>query len=662
MRYLLLCLFVLSFSLGCEVQANQDLFDEARFLYNQGKFTEAVSLYKEIIKSDASNIGAYLNLACLYKDLADYKRAIEILKEALNFSKDARLKILLGRLYYLSGIPGEGVVCLKQLLSSAPENAILLLYLGLCYEDLGKLAEAEDCYLKTIKIQPHNTLAYLKLGDIYYQKQLFHEAAEILQDVVSLDPSITHIRQRIAESLEKSGNFEEAYRQYAKCLAIYAEDKFLQEKLVRVKSRLGEDFFRKKEEITSKRRRRRLIRVNPSPFAQVAPLVKVGIADIIGLIEFKCGSDFRIIDKQSGKSLFEGRKESIYSLVFEQRSIQLRNISGNILLKDLDKPFLIQNKSNNSVISLFDIPIGTGNFWAGWQDRRYRGTIEIIPKEEGFQLINLINLEEYLYGVLPAEMPADWPKQALRTQAIAARTWAVKNLTRHTHQGFNFCDSVHCQVYKGAGVETRRTNQVVDDTAGIVLMSGEVPIEIFYSANCGGCTREGIVDAISLDFRFPLSPLELEDWLLGYPDTFCNQSQERATNFRWVRMYGQKDLEKIFDKFNIEVGKILRIIPRRRAESGHLVRIKIEGEKGTKIIKGENNIRKILGNLRSSAFKTEVKYNQYSQPEEFIFYGGGFGHARGLCQAGVKGMALRGYNYLEILKHYYPDAEIKKIY
>jgi len=308
MRYLLLCFFVLWLSLGSEVQANQDLFDEARFLYNQGKFTEAVSLYKEIIKSDPRNIEASLNLACLYKDVAEYKQAIEIIKEALNFSKDAHLKMLLGRLYYLNGNAGEGAVYLKQLLSSEPENPKALLYLGLCYEDLGKLTEAEDYYLKVIGIQPRNALAYLKLGNIYYQKKLFQGAAEALQEVVSLDPSIAHLRMRIAESSEKTGNFEEAYRQYAKCLAVYPEDKLLRDKLEGVKTRLGEDFFKRKQELTSKRRREMSIRVSPSPFARIALQARVGIADTAGPVEFKCGGDFEVIDKQSGETLFEGRK------------------------------------------------------------------------------------------------------------------------------------------------------------------------------------------------------------------------------------------------------------------------------------------------------------------------------------------------------------------
>ena len=167
---------------------------------------------------------------------------------------------------------------------------------------------------------------------------------------------------------------------------------------------------------------------------------------------------------------------------------------------------------------------------------------------------------------------------------------------------------------------------------------------------------------MTLDFNFPLSPLELEDWFKTKPDTFCNLKEARQANFRWVRSYRQEQLQEILTKSGINIGELLKVIPQRRSRSGHLTSIKIKGTKDSKVIEGENTIRKILGNLRSSLFKIEVKYNQQNRPQEFIFYGGGFGHGRGLCQTGMKGMALEGYSYHEILEHYYPEAEVKRIY
>ncbi len=680
MKLLILFVCALLLNINSRVDADLDLFQEARILYSQARFSDAISVYQEIIKNNPEELEAYFNLAYLYKDLAEYDLAIGTIRRALKLFKDSRLTILLGRLYYLDGKSRQAISQLAQLSPPYSEDPQVLFYLGLCYEDIGKLAEAQAFYLDVVRLKPNNVLAYLRLGNIYYAKQMFKQARQIYQRVASLDPSAIDVHRRLAECSTKLGEFTQAYEQYAKCVAIHPEDQLLQKKLEQTKTRLGEKFFKQRERLALQRRWRKLIKVKAPSGTLSIPQVKVGICEIKGKgsVKFKCGTPFQIIDKQTGDSLFNGREESIYSLVFDKKanpgsgphaknfgvtaSIQLKDHSDKVLLAGIDKPFLIRNKSKNSVISIFDIPTGRGNFWAGWDDQQYRGIVEVVPDNDGFWLINLVNLEEYLYGVLPSEMPANWPKQALYAQAIAARTWAVRNKSRHNHQGFNFCSTVHCQVYKGARAEMQLTNQAVDETAGLILTVDGQPVDILYSNNCGGCTQDGIIDADSLDFHFPLSPLELEEWLRGQPDTFCNLDEARLANFRWVRLYEQQELESLLVKFDIDVGKPTGIIPQKRASSGHLISIKIEGVENTKIIEGENNIRKILGNLRSSAFKIEVKYNQQNQPVEFIFYGGGFGHGRGVCQAGVKGMALRGYNYLEILKHYYPAAEIKKIY
>jgi SpoIID/LytB domain protein len=683
--FLILSAFTLLLSINSHCNAALDLFEEARVFYNQAEFEQAIGIYQKIIEDNPEEFAAYLNLAYLYKDLAEYKPATEVIKKALKSFKDSRLQILLGRLYYLEGKAGEALFQLKQLLPSHSEDPQVLFYLGQCYEESGEFDQAQAFYLDVVRAKPDNVLAYLKLGNIYYGKQMFKEASQSYQRVISLDPSLLEVRPRLAECLGRLGEFQEAYKQYAKCVAIYPEDKLLQKGLEETKIKLGEDFLKQRETEVLQRRRKKSIQVRASCIAEEAPQVRVGIAKTEGSIEFKAGSLFQLIDKQSGESLFRGRKELVYSLAFDKKArqvrnkiskgtgIQLRDSQGNVLMADLDKPFIIKNNSKNSVVTIFDLSLGVGNVWAGWQDQHYRGIIEVIPEENSFQLINQVNLEEYLYGVLSSEMPAAWPGQALRTQAIAARTWAVRNLARHNHQGFNFCNTVHCQVYKGAGSETPLTNQAVEETAGIILVRKKSQsddldsdtkgraIDIFYSNNCGGCTRDGILDALSLDFHFPLSPLELEDWLRTEPDTFCNLKDQRKANFRWARCYRKEQLQAILGRAGIDIGALLKIIPQRRTRSGHLTTIKIKGTKNSKIIEGENYIRKILGNLRSSAFKIEVKYNR-STPVEFIFYGAGFGHGRGLCQAGIKGMALKGYNYRQILRHYYPDAEVKKMY
>jgi stage II sporulation protein D len=673
MRFCILVV-VLLLGIGWQISADSDLFQEARLVYNQAKFAEAIDIYERLIRDNPKEFRAYLDLAYLYKDLAAYKQAAGVVRRALQFIKHERLKMLLGQLYYLDGKPRQAISQLKQLLPDNSRDARLLLYLGLCYEDIGNLAEAQALYSRAASIKPGNAQAYLRLGNIYYQKQNLNKAAQIYQKVIALDPSLLEVRSRLAESLAGSGKLAEAYKQYAKCVAVYPQDKLLKEGLEGVKARLGDEFFKQKQVADLQRRRIKSIQVKPSPSALSAPLIRVEIARTEGSIEFKTGSPFELIDKQSREVLWQGEQETIYSLVFNQQKaglarssisqaagIQLKDSQSNFILT-LDRAFLIKNKSHNSVISIFDIPVGQGSFWAGWHDQQYRGEIEVIPDQSSLQLVNLINLEGYLYSVLASEMPADWPKQALCTQAIAARTWAMRNKSRHNRQGFNFCDTVHCQAYKGAGAETKLTNQAVDETAGLILACDDQPVDMFYSNNCGGITQDGVADARYSDFSFPFSPSELEEWLSSEPDTFCNLKQEKKSYFRWTRCYNREQLQSIINRAGINIGQLLEVIPQRRADSGHLLSIKIRGTGGSRVIQGEYNIRKTLGDLLSSAFKIETKLNSERQPVEFVFYGGGFGHGRGLCQAGLKGMALEGYNYRQILEHYYPKAQIKKIY
>ncbi|MFC1658023.1 SpoIID/LytB domain-containing protein [Candidatus Omnitrophota bacterium] len=662
MRLLILSVSILLLGVSPGISSDLDSYRQAASFYNQAKFSEAVNLYKDIIKADPKQRQAYLNLACLYKDLAEYEQAIDVIKKLPEFIRDIRAVELLARLYYLKGEPKQAISYLSQALSFTQADSRALFYLGLCNEDIGQLREAEEFYSQAVELNPDNVLAYLKLGDIYYQGKRLKQATQAYEKVISLDPSITEVRSKLADCFGGLGQFQDAYEQYAKYVAIHPEDALAKKNLQKIKEKLGEGFFKRKDELALLRRSRASIRVKPSKVSEQAPPVRVGIAKIGWSIEFKTGSPFEIIDAQSSKVLASGKGESMYSLIFSKGGkVKLRDQAGEITRLSLEKKFLIKNQSANAVISVFDLPVGAGTFWAGWRDQQYRGIIEVLPESDGFWLINLVNLEEYLYGVLPSEMPSNWPSEALCAQAIAARTWAIKNKSRHAREGFNFCSTVHCQVYKGAGAENSLTSQAVDATAGLVVTYNNQPMEIFYSNNCGGCTQSGVVDAQEKDFAFPLSPFELDSWLLQRPEAFCNLKNERSANFRWVRFYKRGQLKAMLSDAGIDIGEPLGVIAQSRTISGHLLSLKIKGSESSQIIEGEYKIRKILGNLFSAAFKIEVKYIN-GLPQEFIFFGAGFGHGKGLCQTGIKGMALGGYSYHQILGHYYPDAKIERKY
>jgi peptidoglycan hydrolase-like amidase len=327
-------------------------------------------------------------------------------------------------------------------------------------------------------------------------------------------------------------------------------------------------------------------------------------------------------------------------------------------------------------VTLFDVRFGKNMFWSDKQDRSYRGDMEFILKDKGILVVNRIPMESYLYSVVPSEMPAYWPVEALKAQAVAARSEALAKLGRHKAEGFDFCPEVHCQVYAGVEKETEITNLAVDETRGAVLYYKNKPVDAIYSSCCGGHSQDNIFSsAVETCWRgiydgtdesrlqFPLSPLGLQYWLKEPPQgIFCDVPDfAKASNFRWVRVYTAQEMNDMVRAL-ADIGDVRKIIAVQRETSGHISKLRIVGTKSSLVIERELKIRTALGKLRSSMFKIEVKRDAGGVPEQFVFYGGGWGHGVGMCQAGACGMALRAKTYRDILQHYYKDIEFRKMY
>jgi stage II sporulation protein D len=275
-------------------------------------------------------------------------------------------------------------------------------------------------------------------------------------------------------------------------------------------------------------------------------------------------------------------------------------------------------------------------------------------------------------------MPASWPKEALKAQAIAARSEALAKLDRHKDEGFDFCPEVHCQVYSGVENESDNTNQVVDQTRGLVLTYNNRPVDAIYSSCCGGNTQDNIfgdkedfpylcavMDSLAKQNNpFPFSPYELDTWLKKPPQGLLCDIPEYAgnVNFRWIRIYSPEEISQMIAKLAPELGEVKSILAVKRNKFGHIDILKIKGSKSSYLIKKESNIRKTLGGLRSTVFKIEAEYGKNKKPQQFVIYGAGWGHSVGMCQAGARGMADQGKNYKEILRHYFTGVDLEKKY
>lgn len=341
-------------------------------------------------------------------------------------------------------------------------------------------------------------------------------------------------------------------------------------------------------------------------------------------------------------------------------------------------------------ITLHRLPVGTGFHWATQEDRDYPGEIILQVGSDGrLVVINKLPLETYLQGVVPTEMPAGFPLEALKAQAVAARSEVLAKLGWvHTTDPFDLCADVHCQAYSGLSKRDPATDRAVAETLGEVLMSDEDIVDAVYSAVCGGHGEsaehawggegkpylKGEYDGEGSLKRY--GRLNREDaarrFIDANPATFCNANRGRivpAMNytqkyFRWEQTFSQQEIRMTLERHSgRSVGEILELEPLKRGDSGRITQLRVEGRTGSYLLEGELAIRRALSatTLWSSCFYV-IKDRLGAVPQRFTLKGAGFGHGVGMCQTGAAGMALRGAKYKSILSHYYSGSRIRRLY
>jgi stage II sporulation protein D len=278
----------------------------------------------------------------------------------------------------------------------------------------------------------------------------------------------------------------------------------------------------------------------------------------------------------------------------------------------------------------------------------YRGNLELVPGEGGTVTgVNVLPLEEYLFGVVPGEMPAGWEHEALKAQAIAARTYALHNLGKESKKGYDLCGTTHCQMYEGAAVETAATNEAVAKTGGEYLAYQGKPIQAYFHATSGGYTDNS-------------SDLWSEN--LPYIRAVADFDQA-APRHVWYLTYSESQVAAALDKVGINIGRILEIAPQQRTSIGRVKTLHAKGTAGEATFDA-SKLRFAIG-LHSTFFNVgRVSAQQLGTPGDgmyFQFAGRGWGHGLGMSQWGARGMADRGFNYRQILNHFYPGSQLQAV-
>lgn len=304
------------------------------------------------------------------------------------------------------------------------------------------------------------------------------------------------------------------------------------------------------------------------------------------------------------------------------------------------------------------------------EDRAYGGTLEFrVAPDANLDVVEDAGLEEYIAGVLPGEMPAGWPIEALKAQAVAARSDVLAAAGgKHMLEGFDFCSTEHCRVYLGKAGRHESTDNAVRATLGQVLTAQNKVVPAVFSSNCGGWTENndtvwsapastalrGAPD--TKKGRESVERLGVSTWIKSPPTAFCETGDD---NFRWRKRYTVKELSATVNR-TCAVGDIRSIELGDRGTSGRLKSVKIVGSKGTETVRKDLAIRQAFGGLNSSAFIVEVEGNA-SHPTAFCFVGAGRGHGVGLCQEGTRGRAVSGQDYRAILNAYFDNSPLATV-
>jgi stage II sporulation protein D len=276
-------------------------------------------------------------------------------------------------------------------------------------------------------------------------------------------------------------------------------------------------------------------------------------------------------------------------------------------------------------------PSKNGLVWIN--DRWYRGKTRLIRQGSGLTAINNVDIEQYLYSVVGAEAVATWPIEALKAQAVAARSYALyKRKTEHNSL-YDVDTTIGTQVYQGLNTEYTTTHQAVNSTLGQVMTyQGQVILAAFHSSS-GGHT-ENVEDIWT-------QPLPYLRAVADY--------DQKSPVFEWNKVFPVSQINSLVGG----VGQIKTLIPESTTPYGRIIEMKIVGDRGTTMVSG-NELRKVL-DLRSTLFRIAT------DGQNLQIRGRGFGHGLGLSQWGAYFLAKQGINYYQILTHYYQNANLTKI-
>ncbi len=361
--------------------------------------------------------------------------------------------------------------------------------------------------------------------------------------------------------------------------------------------------------------------------------------------------------------------------------------------------------SDNSNIALFSSDTENEDALikiSGSAGGSYRGGFECTILADGLTLVNIIPVESYLYSVVCREMSPSWPIEALKVQAVCARNFALGRINYHSKYGFDVCRTVCCQAYSNNADNSESVHTAVDETRGELLFYNETLVQAVYSSSMGSST-ESVENVWGSKHPYLVS---VEN---PYEDT------ENIYNGKWTKTLTKSRATEIMNSRGYNIGDVVEIKALEYSDAGRVLKLLVKGTNGEKIFErescrtifsevtysqkytvaqgglttypvvyvadgssakaktlttvsvltGKNKTETASGSFVVSNGKTTKKYITQSTdaaPDTFVFSGEGWGHGVGMSQYGAKGMAENGFDYEDILTHYYTGTHLEQAY
>lgn len=381
------------------------------------------------------------------------------------------------------------------------------------------------------------------------------------------------------------------------------------------------------------------------------PLLRVGLAEEQSSAIFSADNDYVVRDGASGSGLEKKTHKDKLTVTVKNNQFVLNGKAVSA------KKLKLKPASSNEKLVF------------SYNDTKYRGEFELVLKNGSFTVINIVKLDDYIGGVINEEMGEGWPSEAMKAQAVAARTFALYTVgeEKHSEDGYDVCATTHCQVYGGVESESRDALAAVSATRGEVMTYGGKPIYAAFHASSGGRTAGS--DETNEVLPYLKTRLDREDSV--NPNQEWRIDVPVATLVQKLRSEG----------YNIGTLKRIEISPldiqspkpsKDRYSSCRVKTVRFVGSVKTVEVPG-TKLRWIFG-LHSTLFDIRYGSGKSIKPnkdgkieiknrsgETITFDGAGWGHGLGLSQWGARGMAAK-HGYREILARYYTDVKIEKLF